>query len=233
MLKKWEDLPSWMQTDEVRPYWESLNKKRKQLIFKRCIDLALSTAGLVLMSVPMAAIALYVKHDSPGPVFFRQERVTAYGRRFRIHKFRTMTMNAERSGSAVTVSGDKRITHAGKLLRRTKLDELPQLLDVIAGNMSFVGTRPEVECYVKSYRPEYMATLLLPAGITSETSLHFLDEEELLRGAANVDEYYIDIILPEKMKYNLSELRTFSIKNDIRTLIHTVRSIGRRSQDDE
>lgn len=233
MLDNWEDLPLRMQTDEVRPYWESLNKKRKQLMIKRCMDITLSAAGLVLMSAPMLTIAFCIKLDSPGPVFFRQERVTANGQRFRIHKFRTMIMGAEKSGNAITAAGDSRITRTGAMLRRTKLDELPQLMDVLIGNMSLVGTRPEAECYVKRYKPEYMATLLLPAGITSEASLRFLEEEEMLRGAENVDDFYTDIILPEKMKYNLAELRTFSIKNDIRTLIHTVRSVGRRTQSDE
>lgn len=229
MLKKWEELPHKMRTDAVRPYWESLNNKKGQLIIKRCIDLSLSAAGLAVMSAPMLAVALYIKMDSPGPVFFRQERVTSYGKHFRIHKFRTMAADAERDGSAVTAADDKRITRAGAFLRRTKIDELPQLIDVLSGNMSLVGTRPEAQRYVEHYKPEYMATLLLPAGITSEASIRFLREEELLRGVSDIDGYYIDNILPVKMKYNLSELKEFSILNDIRTIIRTLQAAGRRS----
>jgi len=219
-----------MQAAEVRPYWELLNRKKNQLVIKRFMDITVSAAGLVVMSAPMIAVALYIKLDSPGPVFFRQERITAYGRRFRIHKFRTMVSNAEGSGSAVTAAGDKRITRAGSFLRRTKIDELPQLIDVLAGNMSLVGTRPEAPCYVEHYKPVYMATLLLPAGITSEASLRFLEEEELLRGVSDIDGYYIDNILPVKMIYNLSELKMFSIANDIRTIIRTLQAAGGHSR---
>lgn len=219
-----------MQAAEVRPYWELLNRKKNQLVIKRFMDLTVSVAGLMVMSLPMIAIALYIKLDSPGPVFFRQKRVTAYGRRFRIHKFRTMAANAEGSGSAVTAADDIRITRAGSFLRRTKIDELPQLIDVLAGNMSLVGTRPEAECYVDQYKPEYMATLLLPAGITSEASLRFLREEELLRGVSDIDGYYINSILPVKMKYNLAELKRFSVPNDIRTIIRTLQAAGGHSR---
>lgn len=225
MLKRWDGLPPEMKTCEVRPYWEILNNKRRQLVLKRCLDVSLSAAGLLMLGIPMAAIAVYIRLDSPGPVFFRQERVTSYGRRFRIHKFRTMTADAERSGAPVTAAGDERITRAGMLLRRTKLDELPQLLDVLAGDMSLVGTRPEAECYVERYMPEYMATLLLPAGITSEASLRFIDEEEMLREAENVDEFYMNVILPEKMKWNLAAIREFSVGNDVKTLARTFMSV--------
>lgn len=233
MLKKWEELPHKMQTNAVRPYWESLNNKKGQLIIKRCIDLSLSAAGLAVMSAPMLAVALYIKMDSPGPVFFRQERVTSYGKHFRIHKFRTMAADAERDGSAVTAADDKRITRAGAFLRRTKIDELPQLIDVFSGNMSLVGTRPEAQRYVEHYKPEYMATLLLPAGITSETSIRFLKEEEMLRGAEDLDEYYISTILPEKMKSNLSELEKFSIMNDFKTIIHTLKAVRKKTKGHE
>lgn len=225
MLKKWNELPPNMRTDEVRPYWETLSRKRHKLIAKRCIDVVLSAAGLVVLSIPMLAVAVYIKLDSPGPVFFRQERVTTCGRKFRIHKFRTMTADAEHMGNAVTTAGDARITKAGALLRRTKLDELPQLIDVLLGDMSLVGTRPETDCYVRQYKPEYMATLLLPAGITSEASFRFMKEEEMLSEAENIDDFYVNVILPEKMKWNLAELKSFSLRSDALTIARTIGSV--------
>lgn len=231
IIREWDKLPPEMQTPEVRPYWEQLYRKRNQLIAKRCIDAALSAAGLVALGLPMIAIAAYIRIDSPGPVFFRQVRVTVYGKRFRIHKFRTMTADTGRHGSSVTALGDERITRAGAVLRRLKLDELPQLIDVLAGDMSLVGVRPEAECYVERYEPEYMATLLLPAGITSEATLEFINEEDLLARAEDIDEYYMNVILPEKMKHNLSALMNFSIGNDAMTLARTIRAVlpSRRS----
>lgn len=138
---------------------------------------------LIVTLIPMSIIAICIKIDSSGPVFYRQERVTTYGRKFRIHKFRTMVSNADKIGTAVTVSGDSRITKIGKKLRRLRLDELPQLFDVLYGTMSFVGTRPEAVKYVEQYKPEYMATFLMPAGITSEASIRYKDEYQLLTEA--------------------------------------------------
>ena len=169
MLRKWEDLPDFMRTPEVRPYWEILNKKRGQLALKRAFDVTAGVALFLLLCPPMAVIAVVIKKDSEGPVFYRQERVTTYGKHFRIHKFRTMVSNADKIGTAVTVGNDNRITKVGAKLRGLRLDELPQLIDVIKGDMSFVGTRPEAVKYVEKYRPEYNATLLMPAGITSIT----------------------------------------------------------------
>jgi len=222
MLRKWESLPGFMQADEVRPYWEVLNKKRGQLVLKRCFDIIASILLLIILAIPMAVIAVWVKLDSEGPVFYRQERVTVYGKRFRIHKFRTMVSNADKIGTAVTVGNDSRITRAGAKLRRVRLDELPQLIDVLQGMMSFVGTRPEAVKYVKRYRPEYFATLLLPAGITSEASIRFKDEDKLLNGAADVDEVYVNRVLPEKMKWNLRSIRKFSFFREIVTMFRTV-----------
>ena len=133
-----------------------------------------------------------------------------------------MVANADQIGSAVTVSGDNRITPTGAFLRKYRLDELPQVFDILSGNMSFVGTRPEVVKYVKKYKPEYFATLLLPAGITSEASIKYKDEAELLDAAEDVDEVYITKVLPEKMKYNLSSIRKFSFLGEIATMIKTV-----------
>lgn len=225
MLRKWEDLPEFMKTPEVRPYWESLNKKRGQLVLKRAFDVTAGSALLALLSPPMAVIAVMIKKDSEGPVFFRQERVTTYGKHFRIHKFRTMVSNADKIGTAVTVGNDSRITKVGAKLRGLRLDELPQVIDVIKGDMSFVGTRPEAVKYVEKYEPEYYATLLLPAGITSEASIKYKDEDKLLNVAEDVDEVYLKSVLPEKMKYNLQSIRRFDFISDIATMIRTILAV--------
>ena len=221
MLRNWDALPAFMRTAEVRPYWESLNQKRGQLLCKHVFDYAAASAFLVVLALPMAAIAVWIKLDSPGPVFYRQERVTIYGRHFFIHKFRTMVNNADRIGAAVTVGDDSRITRAGKTLRRYRLDEFPQLLDVLQGNMSFVGTRPEAVKYVEQYEPAYYATLLLPAGITSEASIRYKDEDKLLSGAENVDRVYVEKILPDKMLWNLESIRDFSFGRELLTIFRT------------
>lgn len=211
-----------MRTEEVRPYWEILNRKRGQIVLKRLFDLAVALILLVILAIPMCIIAILIKIDSEGTVFYRQERVTAYGKHFKIHKFRTMVNNAEKIGTAVTVGNDSRITGIGAKLRGYRLDELPQVLDVIVGDMSFVGTRPEAVKYVHKYKPEYNATLLLPAGITSEASIRFKDEEKLLDIADDVDEVYVKEILPGKMKWNLESVRTFSISREIKIMFRTV-----------
>ena len=225
MLKLWEQLPDFMRTDEVRPYWEALNKKRGRLMIKRGFDVFAGLILFLLLAIPMAVIAVWIKVDSEGPVFYRQERVTQYGRRFRIHKFRTMVENAEQIGTAVTVGNDNRITNVGKKLRRLRLDEFPQLIDVIAGDMSFVGTRPEAVKYVLKYQPEYYATLLMPAGITSEASIRFKDEEALLNAADDVDRVYVEDVLPRKMKWNLDSLRQFSLLGELRTMLRTIAAV--------
>lgn len=222
MLKKWEDLPDFIKNDEVRPYYDSLKRKKVSLILKRLFDLIGGLVLLCILAIPMLIIAAMIKLDSEGPVFYRQERITTYGKHFRIHKFRTMVNNADRIGSAVTVGNDSRITKVGAALRGCRLDELPQVFDLISGNMSFVGTRPEAVKYVERYKPEYMATLLLPAGITSEASIRYKDEAELLDAAEDVDRVYIEDVLPGKMKYNLESIRTFSFIKDIITMVRTV-----------
>ena len=225
MLREWDDLPRFMRTPEVRPYWEVLNRKRGQLALKRAFDLIVAWVLLILLFIPMIVIAAMIKMDSHGPIFYRQERVTMYGRRFRIHKFRTMVANADKIGSAVTVGNDSRITKVGAKLRGYRLDELPQVLDVIAGDMSFVGTRPEAVKYVKKYKKEWFATLLLPAGITSECSIRYKDEDRLLDGAVDVDTVYIDQVLPEKMKWNLDSIKRFSILRECLTMFRTVAAV--------
>lgn len=222
VLRKWDDLPEFMKTEEVKPYYEALKKKRFSLVLKRAMDLVGGVVLLVLLAIPIAIIAVMIKLDSEGPVFYRQERITTYGKHFRIQKFRTMVSNADKIGTAVTVGNDSRITRIGAKLRGCRLDELPQVLDLITGDMSFVGTRPEAVKYVEKYKPEYMATLLLPAGITSEASIRYKDEAELLEAADDVDRVYVEEVLPGKMKYNLESIRKFSVVSDIATMVRTV-----------
>ena len=225
MLKQWEDLPDFMRVPEVRPYWEILNKKRGQLALKRVFDLLVAVIMLIILAIPMLTIAVWIKLDSKGPVLYRQERVTTYGKHFRIHKFRTMVSNADKIGTAVTVGNDSRITRVGSKLRHLRLDELPQLIDVIEGTMSFVGTRPEAVKYVERYKPEYNATLLMPAGITSEASIRYKDEDKLLNGADDVDEVYVSKVLSEKMKWNLESIRRFKFLREILTMFRTVAAV--------
>ena len=222
MLKKWENLPDFMRNEEVRTYYEILQRKKISLVLKRVVDLLGGCILFVLLAIPMAIISVMIKLDSEGPIFYRQERITAYGKRFRIHKFRTMVRNADKIGSAVTVGNDSRITNVGAKLRGYRLDELPQVIDLISGNMSFVGTRPEAVKYVEKYKPEYYATLLLPAGITSEASIRYKDEAELLDSADDVDKTYVEEVLPDKMKYNLENIKKFSFFGDIGTMFRTV-----------
>ncbi len=222
MLRKWEELPDFMRNDEVRSYYEVLKKKKISLALKRGVDLIGGIVLLIILSIPMAIIAIWIKIDSEGPVFFRQERVTANGKHFKIHKFRTMVNDADKIGSAVTVGNDSRITKVGEKLRDCRLDELPQVFDLISGDMSFVGTRPEAVKYVEEYKPEYMATLLLPAGITSEASIRYKDEADLLEAADDVDRVYVEEILPRKMEYNLESIKKFSFIGEIATIFRTV-----------
>lgn len=222
MLKKWSDLPAFMQCDEVKEYYIILSKKKISLVCKRLFDIVLAAILLVVFLIPMIVIAFAIKIDSKGPVFYRQNRVTKYGRIFRIHKFRTMIDNADKMGTAVTVGKDVRITKVGMRIRDYRLDEIPQLLDVLVGNMSFVGTRPEAVKYVERYSKVMYATLLLPAGITSETSIRYKDEAKFLEGADDVDKIYVEKVLPEKMKYNLESVKKFSFLSDLATIYRTV-----------
>ena len=221
-LRKWEDLPAFMQCEEVREYYDILAKKKGALGLKRGFDVVVAVIMLIILAIPMLIIAAMIKLDSPGPVFYRQERVTTYGKKFKIHKFRTMVNNADKIGSAVTVGGDVRITKIGSKLRNLRIDEVPQLLDVLSGNMSFVGTRPEATKYVKQYSKEMYATLLLPAGITSEASIRYKDEAKLLDAADDVDKVYVEEVLPGKMKYNLQSIKNFSFAEEIATMLRTV-----------
>jgi lipopolysaccharide/colanic/teichoic acid biosynthesis glycosyltransferase len=222
ILKKWEELPENLRTDAVRPYYDLLSKRKGSLALKRCFDVVVSAFMLLILSPVFLVLAIAIKLDSPGPVFYRQVRVTQYGKEFRIFKFRSMVSDADKRGSLVTVSGDSRITRVGHFIRNCRLDELCQLIDIFRGTMTFVGTRPEVPKYVAAYTPEMMATLLLPAGVTSEASILYKDEAELLDAADDVDAVYIRDVLPGKMKYNLDALKNFSFFSDIATMFRTV-----------
>ncbi|MBO4853863.1 MAG: sugar transferase [Oscillospiraceae bacterium] len=229
MLKRWEELPDLMRTAACREYYDVLWSRRRMLLIKRIFDVVMSLFLLLLFSPLFLLLALAIRLDSKGPVFYRQTRVTQYGRLFRIHKFRSMIDGADRLGTQVTVDHDSRVTRVGRLIRACRLDELGQLLDVLAGSMTLVGTRPEVPKYVEHYTPEMYATLLLPAGITSQASILYKDEAELLHGAQDADRVYIEEVLPQKMQYNLAALRDFSCGADLRVMWKTVCAILERT----
>lgn len=218
---KWEQLPPEMQTEGVRKYYDILKKRKASLFFKRAFDLVMSLIMLVVLSPVFLILAIAIKIDSPGPVFYRQERVTQYGKRFRIHKFRTMVQDADK-GSQVTVNHDSRVTRVGRVIRNCRLDEIAQLIDVISGSLTLVGVRPESPKFVATYTEEMMATLLLPAGVTSLASIYYKDEAKLLDGAEDTDKVYIEKILPGKMYYNLKGIGQFSFLGDIKIMFMTV-----------
>lgn len=221
-LVKWEKLPVEMQTEEVRKYYDILKKKRCSLFFKRLFDIFVSSVLLFLLLPFFLILSIAIKIDSKGPVFYRQLRVTQYGKKFRIFKFRTMVQNADRIGTHVTVKNDSRVTRVGKFIRKCRLDEVSQLIDVFRGTMTFVGTRPEAIKYVDAYTPKMMATLLLPAGVTSIASIYYKDEAELLEKADDANKTYIEEVLPTKMKYNLQEIEKFSFWRDLKVMFMTV-----------
>lgn len=226
-MRKWNDLPKEMQVEQVKKYYEILQCHKGSLLAKRIFDIIVASLLVVILSPILLLLSILIKIDSPGPVMFRQIRVTTYGKPFRIFKFRTMVNHADKIGTQVTTKGDSRVTRMGKMLRGCRLDELPQLFNVLKGEMSFVGTRPEVEKYVAHYTDEMKATLLMPAGITSRASIEYKDEERLLESAENADEVYIHQVLPEKMKYNLRAIEKFSFWDDIKTMFATVIAVVR------
>ncbi len=230
MFAKWEKLPEYMQNDKVRKYYDILNKRRLPLLFKRIFDIVVSLVMIIILSPFLLILAAAVKLDSPGPVFFRQARITKYGKEFKIHKFRSMVTGADKIRS-ITVSDDKRITKVGRFIRKYRLDETGQLFDVLAGNMTFVGTRPEIPKYVKHYTPEMFATFLLPAGITSEASIYYKDEAALLSGSDDSDNVYINKILPEKMKYNLEEIGKAGLIHDIKIMFKTFYAVIKKDKE--
>ncbi len=221
-MPQWEELPESMKNERVRRYYDILAKKKKSLMLKRLFDIVMSASLIALLFPVFIVIAALIKKDSPGKVIFRQTRVTSFDRDFTIYKFRSMVDDAEKLGSKVTVSEDMRVTKIGKVLRKYRLDELPQLINVLKGEMSFVGTRPEVRKYVDCYSPEMMATLLMPAGITSEASIKYKDEAKLLSNASDADKVYVKKILPAKMRCNLRSLKKFSCVSDMVTMFKTI-----------
>lgn len=222
LVKEWNELPDYMQVEEVRPYYEILRKKKGQLVLKRIFDICVSLVLIVLLSPIIIFFSIWIKLDSKGPVFYRQERITQYGKVFRIFKFRTMVNNADKIGNLVTSKNDSRITKVGEKIRKYRIDEIPQLFNVLIGDMSFVGTRPEVKKYVDQYTPEMYATLLLPAGITSESSIRYKDEDKLLDIATDIDKVYVEKILVDKMKFNLEIINNYSFLEEILTMLRTV-----------
>ena len=220
-----ENVNAHLRTEEVRPYYEALQQHRGSLVLKRIFDFTASLVMFCILLPFMIVIGILVGTTSRGGVFFCQERVTTNGRTFKIIKFRTMVANAEKLGSQVTTNRDSRVTAVGRFLRKVRLDELPQIINILKGDMSFVGTRPEVPGYVKGYTKEMMATLLLPAGVTSEASIEYKDEERLLMASENVDETYINEVLPQKMQYNLDYLKDYSFGKDLKIMLKTVAAV--------
>lgn len=226
---KWDLLPESFKNEGVKEYYELLDNKKISLFLKRIFDIIVATVLLIVLSPIFLIIAVWIKLDSKGPVFYRQERITQYGRIFRIFKFRTMVVNADKIGSLVTVGQDSRITKVGHKIRKCRLDEIPQLFNILVGDMTFVGTRPEVKKYVDCYTDEMMATLLLPAGVTSLASITYKDEDEIMEkhtsSGESVDDAYVKYVLPNKMKYNLEYLKSFSFFGDIKLMFDTLFSV--------
>jgi len=225
-MLKWDELPLEMQLSEVEPYYQLVSQRKGSLVLKRCLDFLLALVLLFLTSPLFIVLSIWIKLDSKGPVIYKQKRVTQYNRHFKIWKFRTMVTDADKKGSLVTSANDNRITKVGNFIRRVRLDELPQLVNVLKGEMSFVGTRPEVPRYTEQYSPEMMATLLLPAGITSLASINYKDEDTIISQMTakgmTVDQAYVERVLPEKMHFNLAYLRDFSFIGDIKIMFQTV-----------
>lgn len=227
MLKKWDDLPLEMRKDEILSYYKILKNKQVSLFLKRIFDIIMSLILIIILFPLLIILAILIKRDSKGEIIYKSTRITQYNKEFQIYKFRTMVKDADKIGSQVTVGNDNRITKIGKTLRKYRLDEIPQLFNILKGDMSFVGTRPESPYYVKHYTNEMYATLLLKAGVTSETSIEYKDEANLLRDETDTDKIYIEKILPEKMKYNLKSVREFSLAKDIKTMIKTVIAVSK------
>ncbi len=228
LLLPFDRLPREFQCGEVKKYYDILDKKRASLVLKRVMDIFLSLIMIIVLLIPIAVISVIIKLTSKGPVLYKQERVTTCNRHYMIWKFRTMRVGADKEGALITSDNDSRVTGIGNTLRRFRLDELPQVFHVLSGKMSFVGTRPEVPKYVDRYTPEMMATLLMPAGITSLASIRYKDEAVIIGDVSDpdeVDRIYVEKVLPEKMKYNLEYIDRFGIRRDIRLMLSTVKNV--------
>ena len=226
--KRFEDLPELFQKEAVKPYYEILDKRRVTLSIKRLCDLLFALVAIIILSPILIIAAILVKCTSKGTVFYLQPRIGMLGREFKIHKFRTMVANADKTGAAITVGkNDSRITKFGAILRITRIDELPQLIDIILGHMTLIGARPEVKKFVDEYSDEMRATLILRPCITGNASIEFRNENDMLFGKENPEQYYVDEILPIKMAINLRYLKEISFFKDIRILIDTFLCIFR------
>ena len=232
ILKKWENIPDNIKNEKTKKYYDILNSKKITLLLKRLFDIIFSSILLILLSPVLLILGVAIKIDSNGPIFYRQERITQYGRTFKIFKFRTMIFNADKMGVLITTKNDARITRVGNIIRKCRLDEIPQLINILVGDMTFVGTRPEVKKYVDRYTDEMKATLLMPAGVTSIASIKYKDEDEIIskyvEQGENIDNIYVSRVLPEKMKYNVDYLEKFTIFQDVVICLHTANEILRR-----
>ena len=202
-----------------------LEKRKLQLALKRLMDIVISGGALLVLWPVLLSVAIAIKIDDPGPVFYRQVRVGRGGREFRIFKFRTMVVDADKKGLQITVGRDSRITRVGAFLRKTKLDELAQLINVFVGEMSFVGPRPEVPRYVDLYTPYQRQVLLVRPGITDYASIAYRNENDMLEGAEDPERMYIDVIMPDKIELNMKYLREISPVADIRLIFSTIIAI--------
>ena len=201
---------------------DTLARRRPQLAAKRAMDVLISGAALCVLWPVFLLIALAIVIDDPGPVFYRQVRVGRGGKEFRIFKFRSMIADADRKGLQITVGRDSRITRVGTLLRKTKLDELAQLINVFLGQMSFVGPRPEVPRYVALYTPYQRQVLLVRPGITDYASIAYRNENDLLAGADDPERMYIEEIMPAKLELNMRYLHEISPLCDVKLIFKTI-----------
>ena len=208
--------------EEIINYAEILKKKRISLFIKRIFDVLMSLFGLLICILLFCVVAIIIKCTSKGPAFFRQIRVGKNGKEFRIFKFRTMIVDAEKKGMQLTTKDDNRVTRIGKILRKTKLDELPQLINVLIGDMSFVGPRPEVPKYVALYNEKQKNVLLVRPGITGLASIKFRDENEMLDSADNPEKEYIENIMPQKINYNLDYITKIGPFYDLKLIFKTI-----------
>ena len=229
ILKKWENIPDNIKNEKTKEYYDILNSKKITLFLKRLFDIIFSTILLIVLSPILIILAIAIKIDSKGPIFYRQERITQYGKIFKIFKFRTMIFNADKIGALVTTKNDSRITRVGNIIRKCTLDEIPQLINILVGDMTFVGTRPEVKKYVERYTDEMKATLLMPAGVTSIASIKYKNEDEIIgkyiEQGEDIDDIYVNRVLPEKMKYNVDYVKKFTIFQDILICVQTVNEV--------
>ena len=218
-------LPESMKNDFTNGYWDMLAERKASLIGKRIFDIVVSALALLILSPLFLLLALAVKLDSPGPVFYRQVRVGQFNKDFRIFKFRTMVQDADKIGPPLTMGRDPRITRVGAFIRKLRLDEFSQFLNVLNGTMSFVGPRPEVRRYVDAYTPEYMATLLIRPGITAPSSIAFKDEDKLLNAGGDPEKIYVEKILQPKMALNLEYMKHISVAGDIKIMFQTIAAV--------